>query len=66
MATGVTGRIFQVVVVYVVKVLKYRVDLAVNHLDRVVESFAVVKAFSLYHVTYPGAVQVCYSYNACI
>ena len=47
MVAGPIGRMFQHVMELVVKVLKHRVDIAVNHLGHVVESSAVVLIFNL-------------------
>ena len=60
MEDGVNGRIFRGVLALVVKELKYRLDLVVNHLVHVVESTVMGLIFSLYHATLVLVVQVCY------
>ena len=47
MVAGVIGRIFHHVLELVVKVLKHRVDLVVNHQCHVMESGAMVPIFNL-------------------
>jgi len=58
MVAGVNGRILQSVYPLVVKVLRYRVDLVVNHLLHVVEHPALVIIFDQLHAIIV-VVQVC-------
>ena len=53
------GWIFQDVLALVVKALKYRLDLVVNHVVHVVESTVKALIFSLYHAMLVLVVQVC-------
>ena len=53
------GRIFQSVLALVVKALKYRLDLVVNHVVHVVESTVKALIFSFCHAMLVLVVQVC-------
>ena len=60
MEDGVNGVIFQGVLALAVKAFKYKLDLALNHQGRVVESTVMVLMCSLYHAMLMLVVQVCY------
>ena len=54
------GKIFQDVLLLVVKELKYRLGIAVNHIHHVMASYVRAVIFNSYHAMLVHAVQVCY------